>query len=228
MDQTKIWDYFQNNPEISHIAFNARSRYEFIAWKINKGTKVLNIGVGTGGLERILDEKGVVVSCLDPNETSIERLRSTLGIGERAKVGFSQAIPFSCSEFDVVVMSEVLEHLDDNVLIATIEEVYRVLKEKGRFIITVPANENLLENRVICPNCGLSFHRWGHIQSFTSSRLEEFLCKQFSDIKIIRCFFGEWRTLNWKGKIGWILKKMLIFFGVHGSGETFFVETIKR
>ncbi len=36
---------------------------------------VLNIGVGRGGLEDVLRQKGVVVSCLDPSEKAIDSVR---------------------------------------------------------------------------------------------------------------------------------------------------------
>lgn len=175
MDQTKIWDYFQNDDEMGDAFSKALPRYEFLAQQIASGMQALNIGVGRGGLEGILVKKGVLVSCLDPSENAIDSLRSEYALGDRAQVGCSQAIPFSDSQFDVVVMSEVLEHLSSDVLNATLIEVRRVLKSGGRFIGTVPADENLLDNRVMCPHCGEFFHRWGHMQSFSQVRMRELL-----------------------------------------------------
>ena len=97
MDQTKIWEYFQSDNQIGDIFSNARPRYEFLARQIPPATHALNIGVGRGGLEAILLKKGVKVSCLDPIETAIDRLREQYGLGDAAKIGFSQAIPFSGS-----------------------------------------------------------------------------------------------------------------------------------
>ena len=123
--------------------------------------RVLNIGVGRGGLESYLVKKGAVVSSLDPSEKAIDRLRKQYALGDRAKVGFSQAIPFPDGQFDVVVMGEVLEHLADDALNATLGEVRRVLKQGGRFIGTVPAEENLLDYRVMRPHCGEPFSSLG-------------------------------------------------------------------
>lgn len=175
MDQTKIWNYFQNADEMGEAFNKALPRYEFLAQQVASGMHVLNIGVGRGGLEAILVKKGVLVSCLDPSEDAIKNLRREYELGDRAQVGCSQAMPFRDSQFDVVVMSEVLEHLADDVLNATLVEVRRVLKPNGRFIGTVPANENLLDNRTMCPHCGESFHRWGHVQSFSPMRMCELL-----------------------------------------------------
>ena len=178
MDQTKIWAHFQNDEEAENVFNNALPRYRFIARQISSGMQVLNIGVGRGGLEAIMLKKGALVSSLDPGADAIVRIREKYGLGDRAKVGFSQAIPFADGEFDVVVMSEVLEHLADDVLRESLAEVRRVLKPDGKFVGTVPANENLLENAVICPHCGESFHRWGHLQTFSLIRLSELLTSE--------------------------------------------------
>lgn len=222
MDQTKIWDYYQNNEEIGNTFANARLRYAFIARQIIPGMNVLNIGVGRGGLEAMLLKKGVCVSCLDPSEMAIKDLRDQYGLANRAQVGFSQSIPFADRQFDVVVMSEVLEHLADTMLHATLREVKRVLKPDGRFIGTVPADENLLENRVMCPHCGEPFHRWGHLQSFSEGQLGVVLSQQFGNVKLSRRYFGDVRKFNWKGRLNWGLKKILLGLGIKGRDENLF------
>lgn len=227
MEQTKIWDYFQNDTEVASIAFNARPRYEFLANQATAGMSVLNIGVGRGGLEALLITKGVIVSCLDPSEAAIDKIREQYALGERARVGFSQNMPFTDNQFDIVVMSEVLEHLTNEVIQATLIEVKRVLKTGGRFIGSVPADEKLLDNRVMCPHCGEHFHRWGHQQTFSVQSLKSLLTQQFDNTTITRHFFGEVRTLNWKGRLGWFLKKLLIRLGIKGNGETFFFSADK-
>lgn len=228
MDQTKVWEYFQNDNEVGEVFNGARPRYQFLAEQIAPGLHTLNIGVGRGGLEAILVKKGVMVSCLDPCEATIERLRKNYALGDSAKVGFSQANPFPDGQFDVVVMCEVLEHLSDDVLHATLSEVRRVLKPGGRFIGTVPADENLLENRVMCPFCGESFHRWGHLQSFGEERLGVMLAEQFYKVKVSRHFFADFKMLNWKGRLGWGLKTLLLGLGVKGTGETFSFSASNR
>jgi len=222
MDQTKIWDYFQNEEATGDAFAGARTRYEFLSRHIKPGMSVLNIGVGRGGLETILLQQGAVVSCLDPSEKSIENLRKLFGLDDRARVGFSQAMPFTDGQFDAVIMSEVLEHLNDEVLHATLSEVSRVLKSGGRFIGTVPADETLLDNQVVCPHCGEPFHRWGHIQTFSRSRLSQMLGSCFNKVMLSRHFFGDARTLNWKGRIVLIIKKVMVGLGIKGSGETYF------
>lgn len=228
MDQTKIWDYFQNEDDVGDAFAGARSRYEFLAQHIAPGMSVLNVGVGRGGLEAILFKKGVVVSCLDPSEKSIDSLHKLFSLGDRAQVGFSQAMPFADCQFDVVVMSEVIEHMNDEVLRTTLSEVLRVLKSRGCFIGTVPADENLFANQVMCPHCGEAFHRWGHIQTFSRSRLTQMLGSCFDKVTLSRHFFGDVHSLNWKGRIGLTIKKVMVSLGIVGSGETYFFSALKK
>lgn len=210
MDQTKIWDHFQNDVENGDVFVNALPRYVFIARQITSGMSVLNIGVGRGGLEAVLVKKGVVVSCLDPSETAIDRICQQYGLGVRAQVGFSQSMPFQDSQFDVVVMSEVLEHLADEVLNATLVEVRRVLKPAGRFVGTVPANENLQDNGAMCPQCGTTFHRWGHVQSFSLVRLRELLlANNFSVLRNETRAFPDWHRGGLKNLIKSLIRYVL-------------------
>jgi SAM-dependent methyltransferase len=229
VNQEKIWEYFQNDDEVGDVIFNARPRYDYVASRIAQGDRVLNIGVGRGGLEDILVRRGVDVCSLDPGEKSIERVRTRYSLpASKAKVGFSQAIPFPDNDFDVVVVCEVLEHLSDEVIAATFAEAERVLKPGGRFVGTLPADENLIESRVVCPHCGEAFHRWGHLQSFSDSRLRSLLSARFRDVEVSRHFFGETSTLNWKGRLLWTLKKSLIRLGVKGAFESYYFSAVRR
>lgn len=228
MDQEKIWDYFQNDVVTADAFAGAQTRYEFLSRDIKPGVRVLNIGVGRGGLEAILLRKGAIVSCLDPSKKSIENLRELMGLADRAQVGYSQAMPFTDRQFEVVIMSEVIEHLADGDLRATLGEVSRVLAAGGRFIGTVPADENLPANQFVCPHCGQVSHRWGHVQTFSQSSLTQLLETCFDRVELSRHFFGDAHLLNWKGRISLAIKKLLVDIGISGSGETYFFSAHKK
>jgi ubiquinone/menaquinone biosynthesis C-methylase UbiE len=165
-----------------------------------------------------------VVYCLDPSIRSIERIREQLELGERAKVGYSQSIPFSNGLFDYVVMSEVLEHLDDEVLAETLVDVRRVLHDEGHFLGTVPADENLQDGFVVCPGCSERFHRWGHVQSFTRARLSQLFSADFKNVQIDRRSFVGLQRLNWKGKIVGLLKALQASLGFKGGSQNFIFD----
>lgn len=207
MNQDSMWDYFQNHG-LAHFD-EARPRLEFLVRRVRPGERVLNIGVGAGTLEELALRKGVEIWSLDPSERAIERLRQRLGVGERAQAGYSQAPPFSAEQFDVVIMSEVLEHLDPAIRDATVEQVYRILRPGGRFIGTVPARERLELSEVVCPNCDHHFHRWGHQESFDVPALRDLLGRTFSVGRIEEQFFNEWDSAGWSRRAAGLLKKFL-------------------
>lgn len=222
MEQDKIWDHFQT-AGVESFSQN-KSRLSFIAARIPSRVRVLNIGVGNGLLERLLLDKGCDAWALDPSEKAIERLRATCGLGERAKVGRAQSLPFDDAAFDVVVMSEVLEHLDPNEFQLAISEVGRVLRRGGRFVGTVPADEDLSQNVVACPKCGAVFHRWGHARSFSREAVLAALSQRFSCVRVRRRSFADFADLNWKGKIACTVKRVLSYTGIRGTNENFYFE----
>lgn len=221
MNQDKIWAHFQDPALVGESVFHARPRYELLARNVAAKEKVLNIGVGHGGLERLLIAKGCNVHCLDPNPPSIAAIKTVVGNG-RATVGYSHAIPFTDAHFDVVVMSEVLEHLADDLLASTLIEVRRVLRLGGRFIGTVPADEELAANQVVCPHCGALFHRWGHMRPFSEHSLRSLVAGRFGNTVVSRHYLCETGLLNWKGRLNAALKNAALRLGIRGSGETLF------
>jgi len=234
-DQEKIWDYFQNEglgafagsrARLAHLARTAKRRARGRASSGGPAT-VLNIGVGAGIFEHEAARAGLRVHCVDPSERAIRRVAELEGLGERARVGTSEALPFEDASFDAVVVSELLEHLAEATLDATLAEAERVLTPGGTFLGTVPARENLEENRVVCPSCGEHFHRWGHQRSFDTDGLHELLSARFADVRIRQRPFPSWGTLNWKGRVGGALRLLLARIDVHGAGESLVFEATR-
>jgi len=229
MNQDKIWDYFQNDDRGIATFRVALPRYSFVAKQIPKHGSVLNIGVGSGGLETLLHAAGREVFSVDPSEKTITALSARLGWpAGRARVGYSQALPFGDQCFDVVVMSEVLEHLPDDVLTSTLSEVARVLKPGGRFMGTVPADEDLHAETVVCPACGDIHHRWGHLQRFSADRLGCLVSSKFHAVVVQRVMFRMGSHLNWKGRLAWLAKRLALAIGIHGKDETLYFHAIRQ
>jgi SAM-dependent methyltransferase len=160
---------------------------------------VLNIGLGNGYLEAVLLGFGFKVFCLDPSENAVKALQEKLRLEPGSgRAGSVDAIPFADCQFDYVVMSEVIEHLDELTLQKGMTEVQRVLKLGGVFLGTVPCNEDLDHEMFQCPSCMKNFHRVGHVKSYIPESMRDLLAVHF-EVLTSRRFVGMY--LNWKGKL---------------------------
>jgi SAM-dependent methyltransferase len=200
MNQQKVWDYYQGTGLASFDGSVPRLRFllEYAAQFAGAGRPhVLNIGTGNGWLEIMGTRRGWNVLSLDPSRVAIGGLmqRSVAGT-----VGVIEALPHRSASFDLVVCSEVFEHLTDEQLRVGLGEIRRVLRVGGVLLGTVPYAENLVGGRVVCPDCGALFHRWGHHQSFDRPRMEQHLRQSEFDVVSLRVrafpYFREQSALN--------------------------------
>lgn len=226
MEQNKLWEYYQTQGIESFDASFARLR--FLVKQLPARSRVLNIGIGAGKFEEYALEGGHDVYALDPIEKALVSLRERLHLGNKAQVGYGQAIPFESNFFDVVVVSEVLEHLSPEIMHTTLTEIHRVLRKGGLILGTVPARENYHQQIVVCPHCGEIFHRWGHLQTFTMQQMQMNLEKnQFTMEKLTERQFITWSYYGITGKMLGIAKVALRYVGIHSSGEHMFFKARK-
>jgi SAM-dependent methyltransferase len=99
------------------------------------GPRVLDAGAGHGSMTRLLAAHGFEVTSVDVSEAAVETLREA-GAGEVRQADLT-VLPFAEGSFDAVVLSEVLEHLDDDV--AGLREAARVTRPGGVLAVSVPA-----------------------------------------------------------------------------------------
>jgi len=192
MNQTRIWDHFQSEGVDSFR--NSVPRKRFLVERLRSGQRVLNIGIGGGFFELLALRRNMDVYSLDPSEAAVRRVRDSFGMGDRAVIGRAEAAPFESRYFDAIVMSEVLEHLDDDALAGALAEVRRLLAPGGRLLVTVPHDENLADGAVVCPCCGEHFHRWGHVRRFDRPMLRETLNRHGFVVRSLSLqAFPDWR-----------------------------------
>jgi SAM-dependent methyltransferase len=115
---------------------------------LRAGDRVLDVGAGFGRHVYECARRGAHVVALDYAADEVVQTRDTLAaMVETGEItadrligvlrGDGRRLPFPDDTFDVVITSEVLEHIQDDV--TAIAEMVRVLKPGGRFAATVPA-----------------------------------------------------------------------------------------
>jgi ubiquinone/menaquinone biosynthesis C-methylase UbiE len=103
--------------------------------ELGAGLRVLEIGCGTGNVTTRVKraEPGVDVVGTDPDPLALARAeRKTRGMtGIRFERAYAQALPFADCEFDRVLSSMMLHHLDDDVKAGAAAEIHRVVRPGG-------------------------------------------------------------------------------------------------
>ena len=101
---------------------------------------ILDCGCGLGWFLKVIGE---LTSCrlvgLDIDRTRLGRARREVGGRAELVTGDAVALPFGDRTFDKVILSEVLEHLPDD--LGALREVWRVLRPGGVVAITVPNHD---------------------------------------------------------------------------------------
>lgn len=115
-----------------------------------KNKKVLDVGCATGYLGKKLEKNGAQVTGIDISNAALKRAREVLSFVKVVDLNDGK-LPFNDKTFDLIVASEVIEHLFKPLII--LKEFKRVLRDEGRLIITTP---NLLY--------------WGHRLKFLIGR----------------------------------------------------------
>jgi 2-polyprenyl-3-methyl-5-hydroxy-6-metoxy-1,4-benzoquinol methylase len=106
------------------------------------------VGAGDGAISAELQRvTGADVSCVDVSEHAIELCRKR-GLDAYCLEIDRTPLPFADHQFDLVFMTEVIEHLVNPDF--ALDEVHRVLTSKGRLILSTP-NLACLPNRLLVP-----------------------------------------------------------------------------
>jgi len=97
--------------------------------------RILDYGCGTGGNSDELARMGEVVG-VEPNAAAVA-LANARGAAQFCR-GSGVALPLAAGSFDVVVASDVLEHIERD--IDAVREIGRVLRPGGALVFSVPAH----------------------------------------------------------------------------------------
>lgn len=108
-------------------------------------TKILDVGIGTGELSKILYNDGALIYGLDFSEKMIEVARNKMPNGIFIKCNFKSGIPVQIKtvKFNYIISSYALHHISDKEKINLISELLKSLALNGKIIIADIAFQNI-------------------------------------------------------------------------------------
>lgn len=105
--------------------------------EISEDTKILDIGIGTGALTRLLYKKGAHIYGVDFSEKMLQLAKKNMPGGTFCRFDFKNGLPEELKgiKFDYIVSSYALHHITDKEKIAFIIQLEKALKKHGKIII---------------------------------------------------------------------------------------------
>ena len=159
------------------VASDGDDSLALIGREITPGTRVLDLGIGSGALGAYLRDRGCTVDGVDVDEESVVRAREVYRTVTRADLDSTPPSTLFDGRYEFVVCADVLEHLKSPERL--LSDVSSLLADDGRIVISVPnvtylgAMIELLGGTLDYRDLGL-FDRT-HLRFFSRANLEELL-----------------------------------------------------
>lgn len=162
--------------------------------------KVLDVGCGAGPLSFYVTQKSSQVNGIDISSKAVHACKSTakkLGLQKRIKFKKSTFLNFTDRNFDLILFSEVLEHLEAELL--ALKKIYESLSEGGCVLISVPSSNALLYRLGLTRGFD---ERVGHLRRYEIKRLLTILENQGFKILLVRKSEGLFRNTLFISRFG--------------------------
>ena len=200
---SRLWNYYSSSSAHREKYFGSRCGRQvarLLSKKLlSKVETILDYSCGRGDLlfqcVPFLKPKHKIYAC-DISTASIKKTSTKLKFSPNfvsASVIKNYISEIEAGSFDLVIATEVLEHLNDIELNKTLEDVSRIIRIGGFIFLTTPYQENLEKEKTVCPDCGCIFHRWQHQRSLTPDELAKIMeTYGFKKIECNNILWGQW------------------------------------
>ncbi len=183
----EFFDYF--SPKFIETENEEKRVYQYILSKIPPTARLIaDVGCGNGWLANSLLNMDRIVFSIDISFKNvrkvIEKYPSENHFGIVADAYF---LPFKDSTFDCIVASEIIEHLNEPVNF--VNELIRIVKPKGKIILTTPYREKI--RYTLCIHCNNPTPLNAHLHSFDENNLDEIFNNVVSKISWKYYKFGN-------------------------------------
>ena len=197
------------------------SRMPYLRWLVrtcmpaDRAAAILDIGCGHGAVLHALQEAGYHHARGVDGSAQQVQAAARLGIDGVVQGDLMQTLHETTdASADVVIAFDVIEHFTKAELITLVDEVLRVLKPGGRWVIHAPNGESPFGNRV-------RFGDYTHEQAFTHTSLEQLLIASgflrvnaYEDRPIAHGFISTVRAVLWQ-----FIRAALLFYTAVETGS---------
>ncbi|MFA5396049.1 MAG: class I SAM-dependent methyltransferase [Methanogenium sp.] len=169
----EYWDGFSNDAyqESDRKRGGNRCKFSTVRDMLSKNLDIVDIGCLNGNFYNFLKENNFSVKSftgVDFSEKLIKRANNRFP-EQKWIVSNCYMLPFENETFDVVLLMEILEHIDFPV--KALEEAKRICRKNGMIILTVPNEERIKDN--------------AHVWSFTPSSIFDLLHNISSNVQVL-------------------------------------------
>tara|TARA_R110001592_G_scaffold215025_2_gene468313 strand:+ start:92781 stop:93560 length:780 start_codon:yes stop_codon:yes gene_type:complete len=164
--------------------------------RVTSSDTVIDVGCGAGVYSKFCAKQGAEVFFIDRDEAALEHTTAKVAASParafRAILSDCNPIPLADNSGDLVICTEVLEHVPDPVVF--LRELIRVARPGGALLITVPdARSEQLMAATAPPQY---FEEPNHIRIFTADALRRLVLGAGLSIES-HCFAGCFESIYW-------------------------------
>ena len=149
------------------VGYFAHNFKRYVGFAAPESATVLEIGPGLGEFVSFLNRRGVrSIDVVDNDASVLAHLRANFVVRNAYLADDVSAIDAALGQYDLIVLTQVLEHLKSLDYPPFIRTLYRHLKVGGAIIVTVPNGSNPL-------NLYERYHDISHYNAFTENSLKQ-------------------------------------------------------
>lgn len=190
--------------DLSFAKLNGEKLLNLVSPWFKKDSTVLDFGAGSGFLVCLLLDRGYKVAAFDPSGGRESALSSAVQ-GRENFLGLEHG--HLEQTYDVVIFSEVIEHILEDDYRDVLARVVSFLNQDGILIITTPNSEDVKQKVVFCPDCQHFFHPWQHVRSIRP----DYLVSEFESLGLSKEYLAlvDFSNNAQKTEFGAIAERLL-------------------
>ena len=166
----RFWALWTTNPILRTQFYRMEYWYDLIMWANSMVRQltvesIMDVGCGSGNViacvDRLLPGRSIIGIDLSEDALQSARHRFSHSSHISFRVGSIANLPVDDEAVDLVICTEVLEHLFPDEFSKSFREIHRVLRPGGYYLASFPVEEKL--HLVACPECSTVFTPFQHM-----------------------------------------------------------------